>query len=135
MERAYQKTRTNTGSYARTRRYEEQKPLFSIKKLAVQTIASVIIFLFVYTMRFADTNFSDRVLNEALYTINYTVDLQSAYKSSIEIFDYLQGKIEQGKSYIDNTVLQVQNLGVQDVEDESISEIISPDVNEQSGEQ
>jgi len=61
--------------------------------------------------------------------------LQSAYKSSIEIFDYLQGKIEQGKSYIDNTVLQVQNLGVQDVEDESISEIISPDVNEQSGEQ
>ena len=135
MERTYQKTRTNTGAYARTRRYEEQKPLFSIKKLAVQTIASVIIFSLVYSMRFAQTPFSDRVLNEALYAVNYTVDLQSLYKSSMEIFDYLQGRIEQGRSYIDNTVLQVQNPNVPDIEDENSAMGLSFDTNNQSGEQ
>ena len=136
MERVYKKTRMNPGYTAtRTRKGEEQQPLFSIKKLALQTIASIVVFSFVYSMRFIDAPFSDRVINEASYTINYTVDLEGLYKSSKDVFAYLQGRIEQGRSYIDNAVLQVQNPSVQNGEDESLSEIISPDVNEQSGEQ
>ncbi len=136
MERAYQKTRMNTTSYARRERSrEEDKPLFSIKKLALQTIASIIVFSFVYSMSFVDTPFSDRVINEASYTINYTVDLQSLYKSSREVFDYLRGSIEQGKSYIDNAVMQVQNPNVQGVENDNVTEQTFPVINEQIGEQ
>ncbi len=136
MERVYQKTRMNTNSYARRERTrEKEKPLFSTKKLALQTIASVIVFSFVYSMQFVDTPFSDAVINEASYTINYTVDLQSVYKSSREVFDYLRGSIEQGKSYIDNAVMQVQNPNVQGVEDNNATEKPPFSVKEQSGEQ
>ena len=105
MEKVYQKNSARTGySYTRHHGSDEDKPLFSIKKLLIQSAVCLLVFTFIYITNFYDNGFCNAVKNEVAYTLNYTVDLESVYKSSQEVIKYLSGTLEQGKIYINSVV-------------------------------
>ncbi len=68
--------------------------------MLIQFIAASAVFAFIYTVQFFNNPFCNWVKNEVAYTLNYTVSMESMYKSSQEVMQYLAGKIEEGQIYI-----------------------------------
>lgn len=107
MERVYQSPRVySRAGCANIRRKKEDKPLFSLRKTIFKTIASVLVFIFIYSVNFYDNDFCKRVQNEASYMVNYTVDVQTAYTSAQQIVKYMLGGIEQSRIYITDNVIK-----------------------------
>lgn len=106
MERVYQRGRVRQRSYSphNTRREIPEIKLFQPKRMLIQAIAAVVLFGFIYTVQFFDNPFCNWVKNKVAYTLNYTVSVESVYKSSQEVMEYFSGKIAEGQIYI-NTAL------------------------------
>ena len=88
MERVYQRGRTRPRSYTPRSTRQQELPeikLFHPKKMLVQLIASVVVFAFAYTVQFFNNPFCNWVKNEVAYTLNYTVRVESVYKSAQEL--------------------------------------------------
>lgn len=103
MERAYQREHVRVRSYtpaARGRSTQKEFRFSRLSRILFQLFTSAVLFALVYASQFYSTPFFDRVKNEAEYTLNYTVSLESAYKSSREFIQYLSGKIAAGEIYV-----------------------------------
>lgn len=109
MERVYQRGRTRPRSYTPRSTRQQELPeikLFHPKKMLVQLIASVVVFAFAYTVQFFNNPFCNWVKNEVAYTLNYTVRVESVYKSAQELGQFLTGKIQEGQIYINTNLPQ-----------------------------
>ncbi len=104
MERVYQRGRVRHRTYtphnARGGQEVTELKLFHPKRMLIQFIAASAVFAFIYTVQFFNNPFCNWVKNEVAYTLNYTVSMESMYKSSQEVMQYLAGKIEEGQIYI-----------------------------------
>ncbi len=123
MERVYQSPRV----YSRTnsmgvRRRKEEKPLFSLKKTIFKTTASLLVFIFIYSVNFYDNDFCKFIQNEASYMVNYTVDVQTAYTSAQQVIKYMLGGIEQSKIYITDNVIKKETDEAYQTQDDATQE-------------
>ena len=116
MERVYQRKNVRqvyTGASRERERTAADKPLFSLKKLAIQSAVCIIVFAVAYMSGFYDNSFCKAVKNEVLYTLNYSVNIENVYKSSQEVFRYLSGTLEQGKIYVNSVIPDTQPASAQ----------------------
>ncbi len=103
MQSSYQTSRVYTGRQnTRGRFRQEEKPLFSYKTLLWQSVVSAIAFVVIYTSSFYDSAFASKINNEVRYTLDYTIDWQSAYRASQNTFAYIASVFEQSVAKINS---------------------------------